>query len=79
MNGSISKDVSSGSSSSLSITHKVTKLSDRKRRHKASSDKVVLEQIGDPLGVLLVRLFAANERLLCKMYRDSQQGLIAQQ
>lgn len=42
------------------IAHQVTELADICRRNKAAGHKVVLENVCDPFGVLLVGFLAAN-------------------
>ena len=50
-----------GKSSKLkAVSHKITQLPNAKRRHEASSNKVVLEKVSNPFGILFVGLLAPN-------------------
>ena len=42
------------------IAHQISKLSNDKWWHKATCDKVMLDQVGNPLSILIIRFFTAN-------------------
>ena len=42
------------------VTHKITKLSDISRWHKATGNKVMLEQVSNPFGIFLVSFLSTD-------------------
>jgi len=42
------------------VTHQITQLANWERRHKASGDEIVFEQVFNPFGILFIGFLAAN-------------------
>ena len=54
------------------VTHKVAELADVSGRHKASGNKIMLEEVSNPFGLFLVNFFSTDSLNIFGMSKDNR-------